>query len=146
MPTFVLCMFMFSPLQYILLDIINICPMPWWKLNRSFVPIAGFILCMEGGRAEAGGIFVNERDIFVKTDKIVFRHFHHPGHSDICWPQVVPRYRYWLELCKRLIGEVIQSCRRPLLGPSRGWKRLLPLSHLRHYWDTMLYRRRCTVQ
>ena len=25
------------------------------------------------------------------------------------------------------------SQRRPLLGPSLGWKRLLPLSHLRHY-------------
>ena len=35
--------------------------------------------------------------------------------------------------CKRLIGEIAQSRRRPLLGPSPGWKRLLPLSHLRHY-------------
>ena len=33
----------------------------------------------------------------------------------------------------RLIGEVVQSRRRPLLGPFPGWKRLLPLSHLRHY-------------
>ena len=33
----------------------------------------------------------------------------------------------------RLIGEVVQSRRRPLRGPSPGWKRLLPLSHLRHY-------------
>ena len=33
----------------------------------------------------------------------------------------------------RLIGEVVQSLRRPLLGPYPGWKRLLPLSHLRHY-------------
>ena len=33
----------------------------------------------------------------------------------------------------RLIGEVVQSRRRSLLGPSPGWKRLLPLSHLRHY-------------
>ena len=33
----------------------------------------------------------------------------------------------------RLIGEVVQSRRRPLLGPSPGWKRLLPLSHLRQY-------------
>ena len=33
----------------------------------------------------------------------------------------------------RLIGEVVQSRRRPRLGPSPGWKRLLPLSHLRHY-------------
>ena len=38
-----------------------------------------------------------------------------------------------LELCKRLIGEVVQLRRRPLLGPSPGWKRLLALSHLRHY-------------
>ena len=28
---------------------------------------------------------------------------------------------------------VVQSRRRPLLGPSPGWKRLLALSHLRHY-------------
>ena len=33
----------------------------------------------------------------------------------------------------RLVGEVVQSRRRPLLGPSPGWKRLLALSHLRHY-------------
>ena len=33
----------------------------------------------------------------------------------------------------RSIGESVQSRRRPLLGPSPGWKRLLPLSHLRHY-------------
>ena len=33
----------------------------------------------------------------------------------------------------RLIGEVVQSRKRPLLGPSPGWKRLLALSHLRHY-------------
>ena len=33
----------------------------------------------------------------------------------------------------RLISEVVQSRRRPLLGPSPGWKRLLALSHLRHY-------------
>ena len=32
----------------------------------------------------------------------------------------------------RLIGEVVQSRRRTLLGPSPGWKRLLLLSHLRH--------------
>ena len=37
-----------------------------------------------------------------------------------------------------LIGEVVQSQRRPLLGPSPSWKRLLALSHLRHYYDTML--------
>ena len=28
---------------------------------------------------------------------------------------------------------VVQLRRRPLLGPSPGWKRLLALSHLRHY-------------
>ena len=33
----------------------------------------------------------------------------------------------------RLIGESVQSRRRPLLGPSPGLKQLLPLSHLRHY-------------
>ena len=34
---------------------------------------------------------------------------------------------------KRSIGEVVQSRRRPLLEPSPGWKRLLALSHWRHY-------------
>ena len=39
-----------------------------------------------------------------------------------------------IEQFKRLIGEVLQSRRRPLLGPSPGWKcLLLALSHLRHY-------------
>ena len=41
----------------------------------------------------------------------------------------------WIKIsaANRFIGEVVQSRRRPLLGPSPGWKRLLPLSHLRHY-------------
>ena len=38
----------------------------------------------------------------------------------------------------RLIGEVVQSRRRPLLGPSPGGKHILSFSHLRHYQDTML--------
>ena len=33
----------------------------------------------------------------------------------------------------RLNGEVVQSRRRPLLGPSPGWKHLLAISHFRHY-------------
>ena len=33
----------------------------------------------------------------------------------------------------RRLREALQSQRRPLLGPSLGWKRLLALSHLRHY-------------
>ena len=33
----------------------------------------------------------------------------------------------------RLIGDVVQSRRRALVGPSPGRKRLLALSHLRHY-------------
>ena len=33
-----------------------------------------------------------------------------------------------------LIGEVVQSRRRPLLGPSPGWKGLLVLLHLRQYY------------
>ena len=32
-----------------------------------------------------------------------------------------------------VLQPVVQSRRRPLLGPSPGWKRLLALSHLRHY-------------
>ena len=43
-----------------------------------------------------------------------------------------------IELCKRLIGEVVQSRRRPLLGPFPGWKRPLALSHLRHYANRAL--------
>ena len=38
-----------------------------------------------------------------------------------------------ISAANRLIVEVVQSRRRPLLGPSPGWKRLLALSHLRHY-------------
>ena len=40
-----------------------------------------------------------------------------------------------LELCSApsVPQPVVQSRRRPLLGPSPGRKRLLPLSHLRHY-------------
>ena len=38
-----------------------------------------------------------------------------------------------IRAANRLIGEVVQSRRRPLLGPSPGWKRLLAHSHLRHY-------------
>ena len=33
----------------------------------------------------------------------------------------------------RMFPKISQSRRRPLLGPSPGWKRLLALSHLRHY-------------
>ena len=43
-------------------------------------------------------------------------------------------------LLQKVPSEGSKSRRRPLLGPSPGWKRLLPLSHLRHYEDTMLNR------
>ena len=39
----------------------------------------------------------------------------------------------WKEVLEKVPSEGSQSRRRPLLGPSPGWKRLLPLSHLRHY-------------
>ena len=43
----------------------------------------------------------------------------------------------WADADKQLVLQTIhwfsQSCRRPLLGPSPGGKRLLALSHLRHY-------------
>ena len=41
----------------------------------------------------------------------------------------------WLVLCSdpSVPQPVVQSRRRPLLGPSPGWKRLLALSHLGHY-------------
>ena len=45
-----------------------------------------------------------------------------------------------------LIGEVAQSRRRPLLGPSPGWKRLLALSHLRHYAKRALTPRSLNVK
>ena len=44
--------------------------------------------------------------------------------------------RPWTSAANRSIGSTtgcLQSRRRPLLGPSPGWKRLLALSHLRHY-------------
>ena len=47
------------------------------------------------------------------------------------WREILRRMRS--SAANRLIGEVVQSRRGPLLGPSPGWKRLLPLSHLRHY-------------
>ena len=34
---------------------------------------------------------------------------------------------------KQRFTKILQSWRRPLLGPSPGWERLLALSHLRHY-------------
>ena len=45
-------------------------------------------------------------------------------------------WRAQLELQTKVIRrfpKILQSRRRPLLGPSPGWKRLLALSHLRHY-------------
>ena len=71
--------------------------------------------------------------------------------DDHCWPSyreipgqvralpIAASHRTFQDKCNltsaanRLIGEVVQSRRRPLLGPSPGWKRLLALSHLRHY-------------
>ena len=69
--------------------------------------------------------------------------------SDVCCVWLDPRHLVFLSSLvslrwlivfqtsagNRLIGEVEQSRRRrmPLLGPSPGWKRLLALSHLRHY-------------
>ena len=41
---------------------------------------------------------------------------------------------------------VVQSRRRPLLGPSPGWKRLLALSHLRHYAERSLTPRSLNVK
>ena len=46
-----------------------------------------------------------------------------PSASSLLVPQIDPS----------VPQPVVQSRRRPLLGPSPGWKRLLPLSHLRHY-------------
>ena len=42
---------------------------------------------------------------------------------------------WWLVLCSApsVPQPVVQFRRRPLLGPSPGWKRLLALSHLRDY-------------
>ena len=52
-----------------------------------------------------------------------------------------------LELCQRLIGEVVQSWRRPLLGPSPCWKRLLALKTLlRHYAKRALTPRSLNVK
>ena len=62
---------------------------------------------------------------WIRICKISNKHFS----GDINIPV---RYRCG-SAANRLIGEVVQSRRRPLLGPSPGWKRLLALSHLRHY-------------
>ena len=61
-----------------------------------------------------------------------------PRHGAHSAPLLVPRlpgagHCVRTSAANRLIGEVVQSRRRPLPGPSPGWKRLLPLSHLRHY-------------
>ena len=63
-----------------------------------------------------------------------------PPCTESDWAMVMiltmPVHRQLRDRCSaanRLIGEVVQSRRRPLLGPFPGWKRLLALSHLRHY-------------
>ena len=48
------------------------------------------------------------------------------------WQVISGSHSARISAANRLIGEVVQSRRRPLLGPSPGWKRLLALSHLRH--------------
>ena len=46
----------------------------------------------------------------------------------------IGRYHVWIwRQWNEGPSEGLKSRRRPLLGPSPGWKRLLPLSHLRHY-------------
>ena len=51
-------------------------------------------------------------------------------------------FAVFVSAANRLIGEVVQSRRRPLLGPSSGLKRLLALSHLlRHYAKRALTQR-----
>ena len=57
--------------------------------------------------------------------------------DDKCWwwiPLSAPGWGHVeTSAANRLIGEVVQSRWRPLLGHSPGWKRLPALSHLRHY-------------
>ena len=55
-----------------------------------------------------------------------YKQTHHPSHPS-------SKYQLLTSAANRLIGEVIQSQRRPLLEPSPGGKRLLGLSNLRHY-------------
>ena len=54
-------------------------------------------------------------------------------HRNICNSADICTSRIEISAANRLIGEVVQSRRRPLLGPSPGWKCLLALSHSRHY-------------
>ena len=64
-----------------------------------------------------------------------------PEHRErtVCWggfgQSSSPSASSWLvpQIDPSVPQPVVQSRRRPLLGPSPGWKRLLPLSHLRHY-------------
>ena len=71
----------------------------------------------------------------------------------LCWQlltaiRCIYSFSWWLvaSAANRLIGEVVQSRRMPLLGPSPGWERLLPLSHLRHYAEWALTPRSLNVK
>ena len=57
-------------------------------------------------------------------------------------PALTVRARAW----NKWPSEGSQSRRRPLLGPSPGWKRLLALSHLRHYAKRALTPRSLNVK
>ena len=62
------------------------------------------------------------------------------------WEHLPPGVGVQGRAANPLIGEVVQSPRRPLLGPSPGWKRLLALSHLRHYAKRALTPRSLNVK
>ena len=66
-------------------------------------------------RSTAGGKYLQFSGRQLRRDKSVL------------WSQLVP------QIDPSVPQPVVQSQRRPLQGPSPGWKRLLPLSHLRHY-------------
>ena len=67
--------------------------------------------------------WAGRRLLVMDMDSLISRH------SELVWNIL----RVLSSAANRLIGEVVQSWRRPLIGPSPGWKRLLPLSHSRHY-------------
>ena len=78
------------------------------------------------------GVFTNDNPSSIIITGPCCADVSHYGDKDVC---VMSRQiiQLWTSAANRLIGEVVQSRRRPLLGPSPSWKRLLALSHLRHY-------------
>ena len=99
----------------------------WARISGAFFNPEPPSEPISGQDAEAG---VGEREVY-HSDNI--SNLSDPECSHVTDRLIRNRHEELARAANRLIGEVVQSRRRPLLGPSPGWKRLLPLSHLRHY-------------